>query len=278
MLAVARRLAAEFGFRRDERGAEVLRMRVHVSAFCSQGYRPVLKAIRAAAEREVAELAGPERRHVRLIYTGVAPVIERIQQQLLSDLGSSLMAAAAVISVVMTLILAGVLPGLLVMLPNVFPIVVALGFLAVVGIPLDIGSVMTASVALGVAVDDTLHFVSYFQRQTMSGQSLSEAVSAAWDHCGAAMLKTSLICGLGMLVFGFSEFVPTSRFAWLTALMIALALVGDLLLLPALLLGPLGRFFLPGPIQSEPPRSSGQGQTPGAGKDAGLQQPLADAG
>jgi hypothetical protein len=57
------------------------------------------------------------------------------------------------------------------------------------------------------------------------------------------MLHSTLICGLGLLVFAFSSFVPTSRFAWLMAAMLAIALLGDLLLLPALLAGPLGRFF-----------------------------------
>ena len=57
------------------------------------------------------------------------------------------------------------------------------------------------------------------------------------------MTQTSLICGLGLLAYSFSPFVPISRFSWLMFLMLSTALLGDLILLPALLTGPLGRFF-----------------------------------
>lgn len=60
------------------------------------------------------------------------------------------------------------------------------------------------------------------------------------------MIQTSVSCGIGLLVFAFSDFIPTSRFAILMAILLLLALLGDLLLLPALLLSPAGRFFAPG--------------------------------
>jgi predicted RND superfamily exporter protein len=92
-------------------------------------------------------------------------------------------------------------------------------------------------------VDDTIHYLSWFQRGLREGASRREAIALAYDRCSGAMLQTTLVCGLGLLVFAFSSFIPTSRFAWLMASMLGTGLIGDLVLLPALLAGPLGKFF-----------------------------------
>jgi hypothetical protein len=65
----------------------------------------------------------------------------------------------------------------------------------------------------------------------------------AYEHCAAAMVQTTIVCGFGVLVFGLSGFVPTASFATLMFVLLVTALVGDLLFLPAILAGPLGRFF-----------------------------------
>jgi hypothetical protein len=109
----------------------------------------------------------------------------------------------------------------------------------------DIGMVMTASVALGIAVDDTLHFLAYFQRCLCPGRPRCEAVLQAYLHCGRAMFQSSLICAAGMAVFSVSGFLPTARFAWMMVALVTAALLGDLLVLPVLLLGPLGRLWAP---------------------------------
>ena len=117
------------------------------------------------------------------------------------------------------------------------------GGLGWLGVPMDIGSVMTASVALGIAVDDTLHYLTFYRRGLDLGYSRSGAVTFAFRHCGRAMMQTSFACGLGLLVFGFSDFVPTSRFACMMFGLLMMALLADLILLPSLLLGPLGNVF-----------------------------------
>ena len=111
------------------------------------------------------------------------------------------------------------------------------------GTRVDIGSVMTASIALGIAVDDTFHFLMWFRRETSAGASRAEAVRRCFRHCGRAMVQTSLICGLGLMVYAFTDFVPGKRFAWMMLILLSASLVGDLLFLPALLLSPLGRLF-----------------------------------
>src|SRR5690606_7806997 len=103
--------------------------------------------------------------------------------------------------------------------------------------------------ALGIAVDDTIHFLSWFGRGVSEGLPRRKSIRLAFERCSGAMLQTTVICGLGLLVFSLSAFVPTSRFAWLMASMLGMGLIGDLILLPALLAGPLGRFF------EKPPRA-----------------------
>ena len=71
------------------------------------------------------------------------------------------------------------------------------------------------------------------------------AVLAAFRHSAAALTESAIVCGLGILVFAGSSFAPSRRFAWMLSLLVAAALVGDLVVLPALLASPLGRFFRP---------------------------------
>jgi multidrug efflux pump subunit AcrB len=109
----------------------------------------------------------------------------------------------------------------------------------------DIGSMMTASVAMGVAVDDTIHFLNWFRLGLNSGLERREAIQQSYQRCAAAMTQTTIIGGLGLSVFAASTFTPTQRFGVLMLTLLAAALVGDLIFLPALLVSPLGRFFSP---------------------------------
>jgi predicted RND superfamily exporter protein len=70
-------------------------------------------------------------------------------------------------------------------------------------------------------------------------------VQSAFRHSAAALLQSGLVCGLGILAFAASPFAPTRRFAWMLSLLVGMALVGDLVVLPALLSTPLGRWFRP---------------------------------
>jgi predicted RND superfamily exporter protein len=129
------------------------------------------------------------------------------------------------------------------MLPNLFPTMLLFGVMGWLDFPVDIGSVMTASVALGIAVDDTLHFLLWYRRETSAGWAPVDAVRRSLSHCGPAMIHTSLIVGVGLLTYTLSGFAPTQRFAQMMIVLLAAALVGDLILLPALLLGRFGKSF-----------------------------------
>lgn len=192
---------------------------------------------------------------VQVIYTGVVPVVYKAQRSLMNSLISSTNWAFVAISLCMMLLLRrgplrpwnllNVRGGMVSMLPNVFPLFMVFGTLGYLGVEIDIGSMMTASIAIGIAVDDTIHFLEWFRGGMKAGLTRHEAITSALQHCGSAMFETTLIAGLGLSVFAFSTFTPTQHFGLMMLTMLAVGLVGDLVWLPALLAGPLGKYFEP---------------------------------
>jgi len=178
-------------------------------------------------------------------YTGIVPLVYVAQRELLTSLFTSFCLAFVLIALVLTVVLRNVYAGLLVMLPSVFPAVITFGFMGLSNLLVDIGAMMTASVALGIAVDDTLHYLTWFRRGLRRGLSRRAAIVEAYLRCAAAMTHTTLIAGLGLLVFTFSSFQPISQFGLLMFVLLIAALIGDLVLLPAMLATRLGRAFEP---------------------------------
>ena len=108
---------------------------------------------------------------------------------------------------------------------------------------IDIGTVMAPSVALGVTVDDVVHFMLWFRRGIADGLDRKQAVMLAYKGCARAMYQSWGVIGIGLSVFSLSPFGPTQRFGHMMLAMLTIALVGNLVLLPALLAGPLGAVF-----------------------------------
>ncbi len=179
----------------------------------------------------------------KLSITGLRALIEKAHFALLSDLGGSFMTAFLLIAPVMMIIVRSVPGGLLLMIPNVLPVALVFGSMGWLQIRLDVASILTASVALGIAVDDTLHFVTWFIRYRRQGSPSAEAVQAAIANCARPMLHTTLICTGSMFPFFFGDFLPTSKFALLMILILSGAIIGDLVLLPALLQSSLGAWI-----------------------------------
>jgi len=182
-------------------------------------------------------------KNVRFDVTGGIPLVFRAQELLLWDLIYSFMTAFGLIALTMMIILRGIVRGLLAMIPNVFPCVIVFGTLGLCGIPVDMGSMMTASVALGISVDCTLHLLTWVNIGLRRGLERKDAVLFALHRCSTALFQTTIICGVGMLVFGLSDFVPVSRFAVLLCIILMTSLIGAVVALPAILFSPLGQFF-----------------------------------
>ncbi|WP_167546946.1 efflux RND transporter permease subunit [Stieleria maiorica] len=227
---------AELGYLRETPETQSWRITTRVPAFEQVDASAYLSDLTAAHEA-VIDRGLARRDDVSVTVTGVMPVIEGAQQMLLKDLIGSFFTAMLVIAAVIIIALRSIRLGLLAMIPNVFPIFVLFGGMGWMDRPLDIGVMMTASVALGIAVDDTVHFLLYWRRELSGDTAPAVAVARTMTHCGNAITQTTVVCGLGLLVFAWSDFEPTRRFAWMMFLLLSAALVADLVLLPALLCG-----------------------------------------
>jgi predicted RND superfamily exporter protein len=182
----------------------------------------------------------PGTRHV---VTGMVPLFLATQRAVLESLINSFVMAFGMIAVVMMILLGNPLAGLLAMLPNVLPVAVVFGIISWCGVAVDIGTMITASVGLGIAVDSTLHLLTWYRNALIDGATREEAVARALGHCGPAMWQTSLAVGLGLMVLCPADLLLISRFGWLMGALIGAALLGDIFLTPALLAGPLGRMI-----------------------------------
>jgi hypothetical protein len=188
---------------------------------------------------------GTEQAEVDAIYTGVVPIVYKAQRALLNSLVESTFWSFLTITPIMMFVSRSFAAGLVAMLPNVLPVLVIFGGMGWLGIPLDIGSMMTASIALGVAVDDTIHYLARYREDLDHYGDRNQAIVATYQHCAIPTLQAAMISGLGLSVFAFSTFTPTQRFGWLMLTILVAGVISELVMLPALLAGPLGRVFQP---------------------------------
>lgn len=187
------------------------------------GYEVVLPALERAAS--LARESFPE---ARVEWTGHYPLVLAAQRDLLSTVASSLGLTALAVAVVLAFLLRSPARWAAAMAANLWPLLLTAGGMGWAGLPLDSTTVMIAAVALGIAVDDTLH--TFGELRARGGE-----VAVAIGAVAPAQLLTTLILGLGFAGCALADFLPIARFGLLTAAALGAALVGDWLLLPALL-------------------------------------------
>jgi predicted RND superfamily exporter protein len=198
-------------------------------ALDSEQNAALLERVEAAARAAVAGVPG-----LRVAVTGLVPVFARMEEYLLASQIRSFATASLAIFAVFAVLLRSVGWALVAMVPNLVPVVLTLAWMALAGIPLDVVTVMIASVTLGIVVDDTLHLLHGFRRACREGLAPGAAMGEALARSGHALVFTALVLSLGFATLALSEFRPTARFGELTAVTIAVALAAELLLLPAL--------------------------------------------
>jgi uncharacterized protein len=182
---------------------------------------------------------------VAAVYTGVVPIVYKAQRTLLDSLIESTFWSFITILPLMMFISRSVWGGALSMLPNVLPVLIVFGGMGWMGIEVDVGSMMTASIALGIAVDDTIHYLHWFREELDRLGDRKKAILAAYKHCATPTLQAAVMSGLGLSVFALSTFTPTQRFGYLMLAILWAGVVAELVFFPALLAGPLGGVFKP---------------------------------
>jgi predicted RND superfamily exporter protein len=173
--------------------------------------------------------------HFSLLLSGSAVWRWENLYQIVVDLAASLGTAAVIIFLVLTVAYRSVRIGLISIIPNVFPLAVTGSFLVVSGEALEIVSVCAFTVCLGIAVDDTIHFLTRFQEERQKTDDRHLAIQRAFTGVGTALVMTTVILVAGFSTVLLSDSRDHRLFASMGGLTIATALVGDLILLPALL-------------------------------------------
>lgn len=177
-------------------------------------------------------------------FAGTAYLFAQQEDLLVQGQLRSLAAAVVLMFGFMLLLWRGLVPALLSMVPNLAPIVLIFVIMGLTGIRLDMATALIASVAVGIAVDDTIHIYHGFGRQRARGVGPVRALMWTFRGAGRAVTATTaILCGQFLLLTS-SAFVPTAQFGLLTAVGLLTALAFDALLLPALLLL-AGRAALP---------------------------------
>ncbi|SEO97595.1 efflux RND transporter permease subunit [Aquisalimonas asiatica] len=147
----------------------------------------------------------------------------------------SLIAVVILMSALMLLFWRSFTAAGITMIPNLAPIAAIFSVMGILGIWLDMATALVASVAVGIAVDDTVHTYHQFRKHRLAGSSTVAALARTYRRSGRAVTATTLILCAQFLILGLSDFLPLVAFGLLTALGLVAAWLFDLLLLPALL-------------------------------------------
>ena len=183
-------------------------------------------------ERKIEDLFGKEKSYV---VTGLIPIMVKTITFLMEGMLISYLIAGAVITLLMIIMLADFRLGLWSMIPNFLPILAGLGVMGLLDLPLDAMSILVGSIAIGLAVDDTVHFMHNFRRNQHIHQDIKVAVEKTLTSTGRAMLLTTIVLSAGFFIFTFSSMNNLISFGLITGLTIIIALLGDILLAPAMM-------------------------------------------
>jgi len=143
--------------------------------------------------------------------------------------------ALVVISLILLVVLGSWKAGLVALAPNLFPILTTFGLMGYFKIPLDADTLLIAPIIIGLAVDDTIHFMTHFRIEMERTKDIAAAVIASIREAGQAIAFTSIILSSGFLVFLLSFHNGLSHFGLFAAVAVLTALISDIFLLPALI-------------------------------------------
>lgn len=169
--------------------------------------------------------------------TGTSVVASEGTQYLVENLFSSILFAIISIAILMSILFYSFRMVVVSMIPNIIPLVMTAGIMGWFGIPLKPSTLLIFSIALGITVDNTIHFLArYRQELKMKKWDLKECVAISIRESGLSIIYTSVILFFGFIVFVFSQFGGTQALGYLSAITYFIALFTNLIILPALLL------------------------------------------
>ena len=167
--------------------------------------------------------------------TGSIPLMMRATDEIAQSQYSSFLLALGVICIIMMLTLGSIQGGLLAIIPNILPALLSFGLMGLLDIPLDTDTLMIAPVIIGIAVDDTIHFMTHYRLELIRTRSMAQALESTVADVGKAVMYTTMVLGLGFAILSFSDYLGMAKIGFFGSLAIFVALLSDLFLIPALL-------------------------------------------
>ena len=168
--------------------------------------------------------------------TGKSALYLKMNDYVVRTFFISMLMAICLIFLLMVYVFKSFKLGLFSMLPNVVPISFIIGLMMTLNINFDMGTALVASVCLGIAIDDTIHFLFHYKRYRQKGMSAEEAIQKVLAGTGKALVLTTGMLAISFSFFAFGEFIPNVNFGILCSLTLLFALFTDLILLPSILL------------------------------------------
>ncbi|MDQ7014994.1 MAG: efflux RND transporter permease subunit [Gammaproteobacteria bacterium] len=172
---------------------------------------------------------------VNITITGLTALLGRTMHATIVSMSESYMIAFGVITLMMILLIGDLKLGLISMIPNLAPIILTLGLMGWFDLPMDLFTILIGSIAIGLAVDDTIHFMHNYRRYHQGDTDVQTAVTQTLLGAGRAMLVTTLVLASGFFLYMFSDLSNLFNFGLLTGFTIIMALLADFFLAPALM-------------------------------------------
>lgn len=169
--------------------------------------------------------------------TGTSVVVSEGTKYLMDNLWQSIIFAVISIAALMSILFYSFRMVVVSMVPNLIPMVITAGIMGWFGIPLKPSTLLIFSIALGITVDNTIHFLAHYRHELkLKKWDLQECVAISIRETGLSIIYTSVILFFGFIVFAFSDFGGTQALGYLSAITYFVALFTNLILLPSLLL------------------------------------------
>ncbi|MEA1890010.1 MAG: MMPL family transporter [Pseudomonadota bacterium] len=167
--------------------------------------------------------------------TGTLPILsDTITKSIRSSIESYII-AFVVIAVLMIILLGSFKLGLLSMFPNLTPIMIGVALMVVLDMPLDMFTILIGAIAIGMVVDDTIHFMHNFRRYYAQTNNVDEAILLTVNSTGRAIFITSIVLSSGFFVFMFASMTNLYNFGLITGVIILMAMASDLILVGAMM-------------------------------------------
>ena len=173
---------------------------------------------------------------MEIYLTGSMALLMRMADEVARSQFSSFALAIGVISLIMIVTLGSLQGGLIAMIPNVIPALLGFGLMGLMGIPLDTDTLLIAPLIIGIAVDDTIHFMTHYRMELIRTGSISESLRSTIFDVGQAVMFTTMVLGLGFALLSFSDYLGMAKMGFFGSAAIFVALLCDLFLIPAMIM------------------------------------------